>query len=379
MTYCVGWQTPSEVFLVADAAITSTRAPVSSRTSFGELHVHNSSECVEEAAIKLYRWPTFAVTSAGDLGHILEFIRLIDSYLAASRPPHCAFADAASTISMPGKISPFESVGAFSLDGRPLLMSFNVSGSQRIEWNNSLIHLGSAGSQFRILVDESVGHILRHVESGPDARLACLLAVCQSFTVQNYVLESGFGGTFSGICVDSRGSRWQPDMGYALVDNQSMTLSKPETLPFNRPLSPFIGCIVREDILFVNSPLTGGTIAFASSTHPIEESELRRRVAAGAESAGAAGQNLEFDFVTILSRSSPTAVILETRKKPRTRHLGLGLARQQLGPGLARVDVGFSAELGDSLIARETDSDRRPSFRFVRFQPESPSGVPHGK
>ena len=69
MTICVGWRTQSEVFLMADAAVTSNEPLGSPTTSFGEAHLDDAAEKVEERAHKVTCLGGAGLTFAGNASH----------------------------------------------------------------------------------------------------------------------------------------------------------------------------------------------------------------------------------------------------------------------------------------------------------------------
>src|SRR5207237_4057236 len=101
-------------------------------------------------------------------------------------------------------------------EGGPQLVSFNERGDGTITSTSDLVQLGSAGVGFQEVTARAVS-LVRKATEDPKIRLTCLLALCQTFTVQHYTLEQYFGGAFSGIYVDKDGAHWQPDIGYLLL------------------------------------------------------------------------------------------------------------------------------------------------------------------
>ena len=98
MTYCLGWKTDTEVYLIADAALTSGEPVSSQRSSFGELHVDSPNLKIEEAALKVVRLGDAAVTFAGVAETGYEFARNVYARIKAGESPAEAFRSAAISI-----------------------------------------------------------------------------------------------------------------------------------------------------------------------------------------------------------------------------------------------------------------------------------------
>ena len=74
-------------------------------------------------------------------------------------------------------------------------------------------------------------------------------------------MRQGIGGAFCGLYVDQQGTHWQPDMGYMLYDTNHITKLKGDK---SIEIGDSIGVFVRDDLLLVSSPITGGITAFTA-------------------------------------------------------------------------------------------------------------------
>ena len=79
MTYCAGWKYKDTVFLLADSAATKITRPITSHSSFGELHAEVRGEHVEESLLKIVPIGAGTVAAyAGDVqfaANYLSFLR----------------------------------------------------------------------------------------------------------------------------------------------------------------------------------------------------------------------------------------------------------------------------------------------------------------
>lgn len=80
MTYCAGWKYENTVYLLADTAVTSLSAPITTHSSLGELHDQVRGEFVEESLLKIIPIASgTAVAFAGDVRYAFKIISFLKS------------------------------------------------------------------------------------------------------------------------------------------------------------------------------------------------------------------------------------------------------------------------------------------------------------
>lgn len=365
MTYCLGWRTPNEAYLVADAAITSGDPVQSPQSSFGERHIEEKSQSVEERALKIVKMGDAAITFAGDTVAAREFCHIVQKWLDTGLDPSEAFRNAANSIIGPPKTPPFRAIMAAKMGDDPLLMSFNADGTGTVKEVETVVHIGSLDPAYF----SQVGHILENVErdvDNPDARLACVLGLCQSFTVHNYILEQGVGGTFCGLYVDQRGAHWMSDICYLMRASDAFR-SERSGLSTGNNLTAVAA--VREDCLVNLSDATGGINMFYSSRYEDERTEeMIERGLKAVKAVRLATIGHQFDFVTCISTSFPLTVVFELQKQAEAKHIGMIDAE---GATSGEKQFVFSESVGQMLKGEGLDDPRIPTILFLRYEPKA--------
>jgi hypothetical protein len=324
MTFCVAWRSKDSAFLVADAAISrpTGKGPSSPKSTFGEQHRNECGVTVEEAALKLFRWKHLALTCAGDADSIREFVRLTDDWMARGIPSWPALILARREQNLELRWS-FEAIAAGRLLGQVRLLRLDLRGGWHWVAHGYAVNLGSAGKKSRDFVNGAISDASRS-DHGPTIQLASVLAACQSLTVHNDLMAEGVGGAFSGLIIDSDGSRWQPDLGYLLLNPPDMRGLDTDTSVGTRN-SPYITCAVRDDVLFVSSPETAGTIAFISTKQAMSKERMESVVRNSYEKARSVRSECAFEFVSIVSKHWPQTALIQMHGKPVSADLKLAL------------------------------------------------------
>jgi len=325
MTYVVAWKHRDSVFLVADSATTrrSVRAPRSPQSSFGEHHIASDGEVIEESAFKLFRRDRVAVACAGDAPPILDFIRRMDDHLAKDMPPWAALVAARFEMRIAANQS-FEAVAAFRFLAGSRLARLDKQG----QWHPSddkIVHLGSPSAALMSIVHTTIGDARRENKQ-PAIQLACVLASCQSLTVQQGLLQQGAGGAFTGLIFDRSWPRWQPDLAYLVLDPIGFTDAP--ALPPPNDIALYVCCLIRNDMLIVNSQAKSGTIAFISPLCDPNDPEVRQRATDAFKQANATRLDCAFDFVAIISTRWPLTAVLEMRKQSSSAAARLSYAKE---------------------------------------------------
>lgn len=364
MTFCVAWRSGETAFLIADAA--STRAtrdgPTSSTSTFGEWHKHEDGYAVEESAFKLFRWRNLAVTCAGDVRSIRDFVRLIDDWLLKGLQPWLALAVAAAT----QKRRPnerFEAIAAARLLGKARLLRLDDDRVWHWVRRDAAVNLGSASGKTRDFVNGAIADALR-ANHPPMIQLTSVLAACQSLTVHNDLLAEGVGGAFSGLLLDSDGTRWQPDIGYVLLNPPDMQLLE-NAANEGTSNTRYITCAIRDDILFVSSPETAGTVAFLSIKRPTSPEDKVVAVRRAYEAARTVRQDCCFQFIGVISKQWPQTALVQMHGKARSNDIDMKC--ETLGPD-EKITILMSGRVGE-IIRGERDDPKRPRVYICLNEP----------
>jgi hypothetical protein len=370
MTLCIAWKYKGTAFLIADAAVTArtNRAPSSPKSTFGEFHKHENGLTVEESAFKLFRWKGLALTCAGDVRPIREFIRLTDDWIKKGLPPWIAIAHArqAQQVETDGT---FEAIAATRFLGAVRL--FRLDDVGRWHWvpRNTAVNLGNLGPATKVCRDFVNGAIADATRSDqpPAMQLATVLASCQSLTVHNDLLAQGVGGVFSGLMIDQASANWQPDMGYLILNPRDMKCLATESEGGSHD-TLYITCAMRDDVLFVSSPEVSGTVAFISAAQKLAYDEIETRVRCSHESARSVRAACRFQYVAVISKTWPQTALVQMHGTPRSADLDLSYENSG---SEEKLTVLMSERVG--LIVRgEKDEPQRPRVYICLTDPDSP-------
>lgn len=355
MTFCVAWRSGDTAFLVADAASTSTgKAALSSpKSTFGEWHKQENGYTVEESAFKLFRWSNLAVTCSGDASAIRSFIQATDDRILRGLPPWLSLALARAAQDFKPSAT-FEAVVATRLLGKVRLLRLDEYGGWHWVRRDAAVNLGSASQTTRDFVNGAIVDAIRSGHS-PTIQLSSVLAACQSLTVHNDLLAEGVGGAFSGVIVDSVGARWQPDIGYLLLNPPDMQLSENGSTEGTRN-TQYITCAVRHDILFVSSPEKAGTTAFISVKRPMTPADAAVAVKRAYETARTVRQDCCFEFVGVISKNWPQTALVQMHGKPRSNDLEI---RHEVVGGHEQVTFSISSRVGE-IVRGQRNEPKRP-------------------
>ncbi|MBY0566488.1 MAG: hypothetical protein K2P70_04215 [Hyphomonadaceae bacterium] len=325
MTYVVAWKHRDSVFIIADSATTRTNAhsPRSPLSSFGEQHIANSKGVIEESAFKLFRRKNVALACAGDVPEILEFVRRLDDHLGRGMPAWAALV-AARRETQVSQNKSFEAVAALRLFGGSRLARLS-SGGEWVPSDDKVVHLGTPSTHVMSIVHTTIGDA-RRADKSPDVQMACVLASCQGLTVQQGLLEQHAGGAFSGIIFDGRGARWQPDVAYLVLDPAGF--SHTPILPPANDVALYVSCLVRNDILVVNSQAKAGAVGFLSPLSDPDDPAVLELANEALQQANATREARAFDFVTILSTRWHVTTVIETKKQSSTAAIRLSYAKE---------------------------------------------------
>lgn len=370
MTLCIAWRHKGTAFLIADAAVSrrTSGAPSSSTSTFGEFHKHGNGLTVEESAFKLFRWRGLALTCAGDVRPIREFIRLTDDWIKKGLPPWLAIAHARQTQQVQTDET-FEAIAATRFLGAVRLFRLDDAGRWHRVPRDTAVNLGNLGSATQAYRDFVNGAIADATRSDQPAtmQLATVLASCQSLTIHNDLLAQGVGGVFSGLMVDQAGTNWQPDMWYLILNPPDMKSLATESEGGSRN-TLYITCAIRDDVLFVSSPVASGTIAFISTAQNLPDGEIKARVLCSYELARSVRANCTFHYVAVISKTWPQTALVQMRGRRTSADLDL---RCETSGSEEKLTVLMPERVGQ-IIRGERDEPQRPRVYICVTDPNPP-------
>lgn len=219
MTLCVGWVQGGAVYLIADSAVTSSAAPTTVQSSFGEAHRQVRGDFVEEGLFKLAPIGNEAIAAFAGNWDQAEKIR---DFLTQHWNVLC------------GDIGAMQAalLSAFHPSVKEYEVSFLLGwrtndGAKLAQWEPATgfrycdhCIIGSAGDSLLQQLDHAVMEMRR--SDMPEERvLPAMSAFCQSLGVHGNLLEQNIGGAMFGVRVDQSGIAWQPDTAYVLCRKEA--------------------------------------------------------------------------------------------------------------------------------------------------------------
>lgn len=255
MTYCVGWKYKNSVYLIADTAVTKSSEVHHNSSSFGEFHRYVRDGYVEESLLKIV--PISENIVVGFAGNVQLATSVID-YIKENLMPDITNQNLRYLVSNIEK-----SLGPFHVDRAVQLVIAKTSvieESDLIFWdtingicrnNKNIYHLGSMESYHSSLTD----YILFIMSKGnidEDRLLAIVLAMVQSYGVNDDMLEQNIGGIIWGIRNTNGQLYWQEDTNYVIYDNEASLI--------------WVTAFELENVLIVSSTKRDGVVCFAHSS-----------------------------------------------------------------------------------------------------------------
>jgi hypothetical protein len=252
MTYCAGWKYKDTVFLLADSAATKITRPITSHSSFGELHAEVRGEHVEESLLKIV--PIGAGTVAAYAGDVQLAANYL-SFLRDGLPTAKSISDLLQSLTL--SMGPFDPERVVAL----LLASSTNGGSHElIRWStehgtdlggSDYYQIGSLTSYHSALTPA----LLSRLAAGnvdPARMLVIATAIVQSYGIHDSMIDMNVGGLVFGAQTSRGIVSWQRDTNYVLY-NAGFT---------SRAL---VTAIARDNTLVVNSSLTDSMRVFGHS------------------------------------------------------------------------------------------------------------------
>jgi len=304
MTYCAGWKYNNTVFLLADTAVTKGVKPITTHSSFGELHAEVRGEHVEESLLKLVPIGAGSVVAfAGDVelaGRCLNFLRDNQTFAQSNT-------DLLNLLT--------RSMGPFSSDrGVALILASSKSdGSCELSRWSTTDGLDESGSDFYAIGSLTSYHaaltpkfLSIFASGGLDSEriLPIMTAIVQSYGVHDNLIDLNVGGLIFGIQTSRGVAAWQHDTNYVLYDPTSQEFVQ----------RALVSAIARDEALIVSSSLSNDTRVFAHSTSSPSAEVLNEQWLATRKSELDGGSSRYWIFIstsrkviTIIIRQDPSA------------------------------------------------------------------------
>lgn len=301
MTYLLGWKTQSNAYLAADSVLTGAASSIDGQSSFGERHICDGQNSVAERGLKIVVAEDLAIGLCGDFqlarnlawSLVHSYRRLHDPVLAlremvVSNGPFPRGCEARLIVGWRGEPS-------------PRLFSFNYDGACTVHEAGAGqgFQLGSASATHKGITWELLKRLVPLEKTGPGAHLTAALGILQSYGIHDYLLPNGVGGTFTGLCITSHSTSWQPDLLY-LIDEP------------DRNIWPAIATCIRDQGLIVNSTVTNEPRVFM--TDATGENDFTLWVQRWEGFAHSYIKNKQFDFVVLLGLKHHVIIVVEMRR-----------------------------------------------------------------
>lgn len=217
MTYCLGWKTKNNVFIAADSAvtITSTSAPSTPLSSFGEVSYSDKTTHVYEGLLKICVVDRLIVAFSGCVPTAINVIKTFEQFIKVN--PNILEGLRRAVLSS-GPYTKENDIalilGYYDKDG-PILISYNHDGKRSINDHDQCIQVGSIGSVYRVSSEIVIKTFLQG-NLGDEHMLAAVTAVLQSYGIFDQMMRMNVGGVFFGASVNASGVSWQMDTSYFL-------------------------------------------------------------------------------------------------------------------------------------------------------------------
>lgn len=366
MTYCLGWRTDTEVFVIADSAVTSIaplgQGPV---TNFGEAAIGENGIFVSEAALKVARVGNYGLTFAGDAAVGREFVNIVDYLVGHGIEIAAALTSAIQSVFPVNAPAPIEFVCAAYVKGSPVLYTFDASSETLLRDDQRRVHLGVMKSDFCGAVESFLDVAEQQVDEASHC-LACVVAFLQTLSVKGNYLKEGVGGFFGGLYVNEFGVKWQPDIAFTFfTPDFGQDISKNADNP-----DPLVIVILRNDIAYIASPFKGRVEAYPRILPSEDKSDLLARLQLAESDIQAAKSDMIVDFVAMVSREHYVTALVEMKREPATRYLGI--MKKPIIDGKGDFTFKISEDLG-SFLLRKAEDQSKFAFRLKWYQPAGPN------
>jgi len=304
MTYLVAIKTGGSVILAADTAITTTTRASSRpfnvsetiRTTFGESTISEPRRCVEGEMNKVIHLGKAAVAFCGDADAAEEFISdLVFSLKGRDDVREAIRISVQNCSRSAGTNSSARIAISFPSDEGAELFTIKTGNWCVTEHEpDGILQLGSMPDRFKQHTKALIERFVGKMSGRPDRLLAVTLGILQSFGTYSALLEESVGGAFCGLAVDSSGIIWQDDILYAIHAEIDIPIG-------------FVHCVIRDNVLIVNSSLIDECRYFAGKTNCPDCLTWKKK---WWEQASLLITEAKFGFVTFLNKQHRVTAIV---------------------------------------------------------------------
>ncbi|MFA5107832.1 MAG: hypothetical protein WC497_05965 [Patescibacteria group bacterium] len=305
MTYCIGWKTGGAIIIAADTAITSDeRGAVPGNvqhSSFGEPHIRQNGEVVEERGLKIYRFENMLLTFAGSTTVAHEVSKAIRRDLNIGVRPREAVKMAVGVNVNPGD-SRIQLISAFNEGQDRILLSFNANGDEQFVDEPNLVQFGSAPEPIKDCTRNLLTQLTPYSGTA-EQRTAELLGALQTYGMTMSMMTVGVGGAYVGAYLDESGTHWQKDIVF-IVNRDDLSYS------------PLVSTCVRDDMLVISSPAYRASKALANFTSDQLTGQTTVERCMWAVREGRLQHNRgKFDFIVVINGEFPIVTVVEMKRK----------------------------------------------------------------
>jgi hypothetical protein len=227
MTYCVGWIVGDTGFLASDSAVTGSRRPRLTHSSFAELHEKVRGEFVSEGALKIIRISDDAAVAFSGHSDLIEKVGrfLTENYSICGGVESVLRSMVVSIGPFPKKLHTCLLAVSSSAEGGAQLYRWDSWYPSTFECGESFYWIGNVHAHARY-----TPQVLRVIEDGmqgtwspeadvPMRLLTCVTSLIQSYGIRNPMMQSNIGGAIAGLLSRGGQALWQRDTGIVVHDH----------------------------------------------------------------------------------------------------------------------------------------------------------------
>ncbi len=348
MTLILGWKTGENAYLLGDKAVTYTYAGEESeeiKTSFEENTYSNEKNIVVERQAKIFNFKRVALGFSGDWERINAFLDTFKQALGSIDDVRQALERTVISLGPYHSKNEIKLIAVIPKAPGSSLLYFDPDKYQNIQevTAGNAIMFGSAQSMHLGQMKTMLSHIYQNHPNDPQSFLATVLGFVQSLGVNNYTMEHGFGGAYSGLYATQESIEWQADLLFCLYSD------------FNDPVS-FIYSIIRDNGHVVRTTKSKGCSYFLDTftCGPIDEWKAKWY-----DEAFDIVQKAKFDFVIFLNKQHRIISVFEMLKNEESDSLKMASIPLESGEGDFRLEIVISPLCKNDLTVPVEDRDQR--------------------
>jgi hypothetical protein len=160
--------------------------------------------------------------------------------------------------------------------------------------------------------------------------------------------------------LDRRGTRWQPDIAYVVLDSGKFSTQPAEEVPSSNQ-ALYLASVIREDVLIVHSSVQRGAVGFLSGLNLKVDAALEARLKRVFAASREKWLSCSFDYVVLISAMFPFTGVIEMNGK--SENSGLKLAYRESGANPKALVVQLAQHVADALRGM-SDRPQVPTIYF---------------